>query len=77
MTEIEQKDIDKMKAEMIKIKLNCYSLLSHLNKASPSHLENSGYGNKTKAEAMQMAFHSYERQIKKLESDFFKKYPDN
>jgi hypothetical protein len=76
MTEQEQIDLDKAKAEVQKIQDNTFDYLRSLNRANKHELEISGYRNKTNAEAMQMAFNNAQKRIEKIWQDHVRKYPD-
>lgn len=72
----EQKDIDLLNEAIQKEKLNTFSFLSSLNEADINQLKYSGYGGKTNAEAMQMAFQGSLKKIKKLIVEHVQRYPD-
>ena len=74
--EAEHHDAEILCAAIISKKQACYSYMESLDRADARQLETSGYKGKTNAEAMQIAFKHYQRDIKKLIEDHFKKYPD-
>lgn len=76
MTEQESKDLEKLKADMLTVKVNFYSMCQSLNRADARQLETMGCRNMSSGDAMQHFFKSYERDLKKLQDTHVKKYPD-
>lgn len=68
MSDEEFKDLEEMKAEVIKVAVTRYT---------STDLDNNGYRGKTIAQAMEMIFKSYMKEIEKLHKAHIKKYPDD
>jgi hypothetical protein len=76
MNEEEKKDLDEVKAKITQEKLDTFDWMFEIARFGRADLDNSGYRNKTNAEAVLQAFQSACTRIKKLNDDFFKKWPD-
>ncbi len=69
-------DLATMKQTIQDIQNNCWSMLKILDEATPEYLNDCGYGGKTNAEAMQLAFRAKRKQASKVLEKFLQKYPD-
>ncbi len=75
MTDEEQKDLDKLKADQLAKKLQCYDYLVHLSRCSDTELLHAGH-RKGKPQAILDTVLSFEKDIKKLADAYIRKYPD-
>ena len=76
MTEQEQKDLDILKAEQIRIKLACFEHLRYIHRYTERDLEISGFRGFSVAEAMKKNFETSQKEIEKLTDAYIRKYPD-
>lgn len=75
-TEEEQKDIEKLKADMQAKKLSTYDYMSSILNYTDRSMEASGYGKFTRAEAIKKILEDSRKDMKKLMDAHLKKYPD-
>ena len=76
MNEQEATDLKQLLADLDRERRGALSYLAMLDTADARVLEQCGYRGKTNAEAMQDAFHRYQRMVKKLTDAHVSKYPD-
>lgn len=74
MSEQEQIDLDAMKAEIQKVKIQGFDNMVSYLRMPLEQLPATGH--KTIAAAIQWTLELYKKQIDKLTNDFIKKYPD-
>lgn len=73
----EEQDAADLREAVGRVKIACYDHLRHVERYDARDLETSGYRGKTNAEAMQMIFQKYQKDIDKLKKEFLKKWPDD
>jgi hypothetical protein len=72
----EYEDLEKMKAEVIKLKLSTYDYLTSVQAYDSTALLHSGYRNMTNAQAMEKILCEANVKIAKMHQAHIKKYPD-
>lgn len=77
MSEEELKDLEEMKAEVVKKKLACFDYIEAVTRYNDTDLLHSGYRGKTTAQAIEMILKGYMKDIEKLHKAHIKKYPDD
>ena len=76
MTEQEQKDLETMKTEQVRL---LYTMLSHLTNIETDCLANltvQGIGKRSREQFLMDTFIYYRKRINKLAQDHVRKYPD-
>lgn len=76
MTDEEQKDLEKLREELQRVRVSTYDYACSFLRYTLDDLKHSGYGGKTVGEAIVMVLQRSQTDIQKLVKAHERKYPD-